>query len=935
MKHTSLLLIGVLCVLVSHAQDCTPVVSVSAVATLSPQYDIITPGALSGCFSVGDGQYIRFSKGNLVYEDGTWSFAEHQYDYGDFFGYGTSTNPEQWSTNPDDYPQYQSIRQTNYDWGWYNPISNGGNTSHQWYTPGIEEWAYIFEQRPRYDELWGFATVAGVFGIVLLPDGWNGPALNTVKDYLANPFTEKEWAKMERLGAVFLPASGFNWYSGSGFKVQDVGIAGRYWAGTMEYNSTYRRSYIMNVLFYNNNMQIHEIGTAQCGSSVREVQSVTGTPTTIAYYPTSDYELLFNKVIPCAGGTVSITDDGHHNYTLTAIPEVGYAFYQWQETGSTNPTITNIHDLDAATTYTALFATGYTIILDDRGKQDTLRLFSNCATITTAPSANTPEGFVFQGWSTSPNGTIISFPYTPTQNETLYAVYTLESLIISADNATTAQWEVSSEMVRNATIIIRNGAVLTVSENNVDQQLHCQTIIIEAGGKMVIPVGTYITSDQLIMQGGDSVGASYLFLFPQLVVNGTLTLTNGTVYYDYLLNKKQQYALSLPATVTIADITYADGVAAVFNRDFYLMQYNGATRAQGQSGWTYLDGTTTQLQVGKGYTIFASPQYYQLPNGTMVQHTFSRLRLPMTVGTSFTESTRNISVFSYPSQTGKDNDAGWNLVGNPYLATYGNVGGLTSNGIGLLTLQSDGSYKWTGTQRYVVIPSSNGRAYYSQLAAKAAFTAFANFFVQIGAGDALSMPLANRAQNVPTRMLANNEEDEIATGIVLSNATTSDYVGILLGDNFSENYEINADLQKFGHNSGVNAYAYMDNEELAFVAVDKNFAANAIPIGYVAPTTGQYTFAIDETYDTPSVSGLLLYDSQEKVTTNLLHDNYSFTTAQGINNTRFSLSVITRTTPTNLPFPSTPDYKGKYITPDGRMFIFRAGKTYSVLGQRK
>lgn len=48
-------------------------------------------GMLPGLFSIGDGIYAHFSKGNLIYsnENGKiWSFAEQQYQYGSDFGWG-------------------------------------------------------------------------------------------------------------------------------------------------------------------------------------------------------------------------------------------------------------------------------------------------------------------------------------------------------------------------------------------------------------------------------------------------------------------------------------------------------------------------------------------------------------------------------------------------------------------------------------------------------------------------------------------------------------------------------------------------------------------------------------------------------------------------------------------------------------------------------
>ena len=101
-------------------------------------------GVLPGLFSVSETEQIRFSQGNLQYQASTnsWRFAENQYDiigadnsnisdsydgWIDLFGWATSgyegSFPYQTSDNVGDYgPEYESIAETNYDWGIFNKI---------------------------------------------------------------------------------------------------------------------------------------------------------------------------------------------------------------------------------------------------------------------------------------------------------------------------------------------------------------------------------------------------------------------------------------------------------------------------------------------------------------------------------------------------------------------------------------------------------------------------------------------------------------------------------------------------------------------------------------------------------------------------------------------------------------------------------------------
>lgn len=173
-------------------------------------------GALSGVFSVSRDRKVRFSKGNLQYRitDGVWQFAEHQYDTVggnisnpiiDQFGFGTSGwaesgtvayHPTDVSTVAADYDAYYAdanlTTMSGYmekrDWGIYNPIVNGGNQAGLWRTLTGTEWGYVLTKRWTP---YAIAIVNGVWGVVVLPDGWDEP--ETLK--LRPCSYDKDWKK--------------------------------------------------------------------------------------------------------------------------------------------------------------------------------------------------------------------------------------------------------------------------------------------------------------------------------------------------------------------------------------------------------------------------------------------------------------------------------------------------------------------------------------------------------------------------------------------------------------------------------------------------------------------------------------------------------------------------------------------------------------------
>lgn len=224
-------------------------------------------GSSPGLFSVSRGHQVRFSQGNLQYypDDNLWRFAERQWDFVggptlceglgdmevgtvyangekcdntkvrkyyagwiDLFGWGTSG----WDNGSVYYKPYDFASHVyesdvygppgNYDltgdyaqadWGVHNIISNGG--SRRWRTPTADEFMYLLMERHTLSGIrFAMAAVAGVRGMIVLPDDWNEATyyLNQANEfcyYSTNTITGKEWLEeLEPAGAVFMPAAG-------------------------------------------------------------------------------------------------------------------------------------------------------------------------------------------------------------------------------------------------------------------------------------------------------------------------------------------------------------------------------------------------------------------------------------------------------------------------------------------------------------------------------------------------------------------------------------------------------------------------------------------------------------------------------------------------------------------------------------------------------
>lgn len=254
-------------------------------------------------FTVNEnGDQVYFSPGNLQYnaalgshlcadgttQPGTWRFAEHQYDFVgdatqgnvywngvkcdnllisetydgwvDLFCWATSgwksgvysayyyqpyiakVDISQYFWIADNFRLSMVEEYSSADWGVYNQIEN-----YQigiWRTLTRDEWYYIFNQRQSCDKLCGKATVNDVIGCIILPDNWTAPfdiifSSGKETEYSANVYTLQQWELLENNGAVFIPATGYRYYSYSYYSDHiyiDANETGFYWSSTVNRN---------------------------------------------------------------------------------------------------------------------------------------------------------------------------------------------------------------------------------------------------------------------------------------------------------------------------------------------------------------------------------------------------------------------------------------------------------------------------------------------------------------------------------------------------------------------------------------------------------------------------------------------------------------------------------------------------------------------------
>jgi len=270
-------------------------------------------GALNGEFSVSATKKVKFSKGNLRYASGTWSFFDNQYDY--YTSYSADAwDKFGWSTSATTYGMNTSEDSGDYsgdfvDWGSNSDLQTALGTG--WFTLSSAEWTYLFKTRTNAASKYGYATVAGKAGIIIVPDDFTDPMKNngsgafvgsTTTGWTANVYSAENWSAMETAGCVFLPAAGRR----NGSSVSNSGTVGGYWSATPAGYFAYRVDFASFIL----NPETSSLDRTN-GFSVRLVKDVAApAPAVPAGALNGEFSVSATKTVKFSQGNLQATYNG-------------------------------------------------------------------------------------------------------------------------------------------------------------------------------------------------------------------------------------------------------------------------------------------------------------------------------------------------------------------------------------------------------------------------------------------------------------------------------------------------------------------------------------------------------------------------------------------------------------------------------------------------
>ena len=445
---------------------------------------------------------------------------------------------------------------------------------------------------------------------------------------------------------------------------------------------------------------------------------------------------------------------------------------------------------------------------------------------------------------------------------------------------------------KNTEVVVLGGGTFTTADNNGK----FSNVYVYPGGNLKFT--NKISIGNLYLRGGYSFLNQGSWDMPNAYMEAQVlgAGTDAGIVFDFYINADKYYDFCLPYQTSLESVTDEDG-----NTDFPVgvQYYNGEKRATGHqvSGWDWYNGEN--FEAGVGYAIAAKPKVTGRP--------YAIIRYPIYKAAYTGENSKTVSItvgnWGYDNiETLGANNVGWNMIGNPYMSKFKAAdNSMVIEG----ELQKhpnetnwDGTwYRDTQTVRFITVPYDTEDAYHHERLSDYPVSAFGAFFIQSKTAGSLTLtngatrtdaapirraPAAARETSIDILLSGDMEAHQGKAGFVISN----DYSASALAFEDQE--------QWFGRDAVLTAYSIIDGKRLAYNLLPELTAEGVIPLGYTATVAGSLSVSVRENDDLSSVESIILTDLTEGVSIDLLTDDYSFQTAAGQFDDRFTISIRLR-----------------------------------------
>lgn len=518
-------------------------------------------------------------------------------------------------------------------------------------------------------------------------------------------------------------------------------------------------------------------------------------------------------------------------------------------------------------------------------------------------------------------------------------------------------------------LVVLSGGKLSTGETTEGAQFTFKSVTVYGGGKFIMPADNYFSTKSMYLRAGSvtvttkgtTPATTYNYVYPQVYLGdgSTLSVNGNVINFDYLTNYDQYFGVTFPypAAINNTNITYPEdiyGATYAKGGSYLLRAFDSKIRAEKgavddvwvdvEVGNTTTGCTSKQTSTvrGLGYYVLLPPRKVSVNGGDAVRQKYGIQRFKMDVSSLSETSDASIAVTAHSASA--PYNTGWWMLGNPYMADLGGagVGDQAAILVGKIGTNAEGQYEWQDKEvRYVTVPNDDASETYDQRPVSGyTFPAFKPFYIQIGTTGTVTFTTTNRVAAAP-KLFAYEDKmpAEVATSITLNSEAYGDTTHIIIGKAFSDDYEVGDDLIKMPH-ANVSLFTISNGTDLFSNALNAQSALNGIPVGFTAPTEGEYIFSYNDKEVSSWIEHLWLTDYDKTVTTDLMERDYVFLSEAETNKTRFVLKVELKSeeqgqTTENGGLIETAPREGptKFIYQD-KLFIRYNGIIYDATGKR-
>lgn len=558
---------------------------------------------------------------------------------------------------------------------------------------------------------------------------------------------------------------------------------------------------------------------------------------------------------------------------------------------------------------------------------------------------------------TSQYGKLLTLKLTISGTPT-YATVTIPIIVnANASTKTNEPFATLGAATKDYDVVVLDGKTLT-TDAIASGACKFQNLYIYPGATLVNAANNNLSVRYLELRGGIK-GIDHKSDLaqgvPHLKLEKNFSSTAGA-NLDMYVNTAHSYALSVPFDVTLSTVNFANSlntttsepINGALDAQFMIMEYDGEQRASTGKGWKHITSTERVLHAGEGYVLQG-----KRPKG----QPFAVIRFPFSSVSGWADGSGEVtkSAVSISEHAGgastPDNDKGWNLIANPYMATLSYNGadeGWAANfTVGSLVKTDtdpwDGKYEWTSTTNaYVTMPNE----WYSEFpqyranSAQAVFEPFKNFFIQASANGSVTFDKSLRAAMPRYLMAQANTDGPSYVDINLAHGENMVQAGITVDANATAGYKFGEDQSIFERREDLNylkLYSIVDGHYLVGNTLTPSESKEIIPLEFFAPDTDdEYVFSMDEYSEAGNFEEINLYDALFDMQFDLKREDYSFSVGErGFVENRFFINMVSKheDSATGIDGVGDSEHPLKFLYRD-KLYILRNGVLYDATGKK-